>query len=286
MCDMTHSYVWHDSFICVTYLIHMCDISHSYVWHDSFICVTWLMHMCDMTHAYVWHDLFVGISWLMKMRDMTRSYVRYDSFICMTWLIHTRDMTHSQAWHDSFMCVTCLIHICDIPRGPTSTSPRVLQVCSDPHICLCPLKLSDIPSQYRWHCHTVLSHIPCLILKNDWYRHNMLSDLKVSHVSYFMTFCIVMPLFWHSWARACMCVCVSVWCEHFLKLMSIVMTFLWHNSVPNNPLPSCNSNTSRLPWICKIQPLRTCETTLLHVLVCLFSVYVFITGMSPTACEK
>jgi len=56
MCDMTHSYVWHDSFICVTWLIHMCDKTHSYVWHDSFICVTWLIHMCDMTHSYVWHD--------------------------------------------------------------------------------------------------------------------------------------------------------------------------------------------------------------------------------------
>ena len=25
-------------------------VSHLYVWHDSFICVTWLIHMCDMTH--------------------------------------------------------------------------------------------------------------------------------------------------------------------------------------------------------------------------------------------
>jgi len=41
VCDTTHSYVWHDSFICVTWLIHMCDMTHSYVWHDSFICVTW-----------------------------------------------------------------------------------------------------------------------------------------------------------------------------------------------------------------------------------------------------
>jgi len=24
------------------------------VWHDSFICVTWLIHMCDMPNAYVW----------------------------------------------------------------------------------------------------------------------------------------------------------------------------------------------------------------------------------------
>jgi len=27
--------------LCVTLLIHMCDMTHSYVWHDSFICVTW-----------------------------------------------------------------------------------------------------------------------------------------------------------------------------------------------------------------------------------------------------
>ena len=76
--------MWHDSFICVTWLIHMCDITHSYVWHDSFICVTWLIHMCDITHAYVWHD----------------------SFICVTWLIHMCDMTHSYVWHDSFLCVS------------------------------------------------------------------------------------------------------------------------------------------------------------------------------------
>jgi len=34
----------------------MCDMfaSYTHVWHDSFICVTWLIHMCDMTHSYVW----------------------------------------------------------------------------------------------------------------------------------------------------------------------------------------------------------------------------------------
>ena len=45
--------LWHDLFICVTWLIHMCDMSRSYVWHDSFICVTWLIHMSDMTHSYL-----------------------------------------------------------------------------------------------------------------------------------------------------------------------------------------------------------------------------------------
>ena len=61
-------------YICVTWLlqmgrhmwrdsIHMCDMTHSHVGHDSFTCVTWLIHMSDMTQSsdrirIVWHDLF------------------------------------------------------------------------------------------------------------------------------------------------------------------------------------------------------------------------------------
>jgi hypothetical protein len=36
-----------------TWFIHMCDMAHSYVWHDWFVCATGLIHMCDMTHLYV-----------------------------------------------------------------------------------------------------------------------------------------------------------------------------------------------------------------------------------------
>jgi len=87
--------MWHDSFIYVTWLIHICDMTYSYMWHASFIYVTWLIHICDMTHLYMWHD----------------------SFIYVTWLIHTYDMTHSYMWHDSFIYVTWLsygwsIHMC------------------------------------------------------------------------------------------------------------------------------------------------------------------------------
>jgi len=84
MCDMTHSYVLRDSFICVTCLIHT---GHdSLIWdmprvfetclipvrHACFVCGTWLIHMGhdsfirDMTHSYVWHYAFIC--------DMTHSY--------------------------------------------------------------------------------------------------------------------------------------------------------------------------------------------------------------------
>jgi len=33
-------------------------MTHSYVCHDAFICVTWLMNICDVTHSYVCHDFF------------------------------------------------------------------------------------------------------------------------------------------------------------------------------------------------------------------------------------
>jgi len=50
----SYSYVWHDSFVWVQWLICTCDMTRSYMWHDSFICVTWLIHMSDTTHSYVW----------------------------------------------------------------------------------------------------------------------------------------------------------------------------------------------------------------------------------------
>jgi len=46
-CDMTHSDVWHDAFIRLSWHIHMCHMTYSHVSHDAFMCVTWA--------ADVWH---------------------------------------------------------------------------------------------------------------------------------------------------------------------------------------------------------------------------------------
>ena len=88
---MTHSHVFHDSFICVPWLIHMSVMTHSHVCHDSFTCLPWLIHM----------DSFTCVPWLIHMSVMTHSYVCHDSFTCVPWLIHMCAMTHSHVCHDS-----------------------------------------------------------------------------------------------------------------------------------------------------------------------------------------
>jgi len=64
---MTHSCVWHDSCTCVIWLnrkngeikANICggdaNTGAQYM-DDSFMCVTWLIHVCDMSHLHVWHD--------------------------------------------------------------------------------------------------------------------------------------------------------------------------------------------------------------------------------------
>ena len=62
MCGITHSHVWRDSFICLTWINYMCGMTHSYVWHHLFMCVVWLICLCDMTHWYIWH-ICAGVTW-------------------------------------------------------------------------------------------------------------------------------------------------------------------------------------------------------------------------------
>jgi len=73
------------SFISVTCLIRMCDMTHSYVWHDLFACVTWLIPTCTKTRFYTWHLPFILVTWPFHIRDMTQSYVWHDFFTHTHW---------------------------------------------------------------------------------------------------------------------------------------------------------------------------------------------------------
>ena len=97
------------------------------VWHDSCMCVTWLVYVRDMTHACVWdftyarvrHDSCMCVPWFNHLYDMPRSSTWQDSFMCVAWLIHVCAMTHWSMWHVLFMCVPWLIHVCAMTHSST-----------------------------------------------------------------------------------------------------------------------------------------------------------------------
>ena len=117
MCDLTDSYVWHDSSICVVRSIHMCATSiymsrfpaqHLRLRHDLFIevkdapiCVIWLIHMCDVTDSYMWHDPSMYMTGLIHMFDRSYVYVHSRSgrdlqhLLAHTATIRTKKVEHS-----------------------------------------------------------------------------------------------------------------------------------------------------------------------------------------------
>jgi len=92
-------YMWCDSFIRVTWLMHTHDITHANMWQDASICVTWLLHMCGRTHLRVWFDSF--------MCGMSHSYIWLDSFI-YRWNFLARCL---ECWASSFTCGTLMSRI-------------------------------------------------------------------------------------------------------------------------------------------------------------------------------
>ena len=101
MCDMTHLYVGHDSFImwyldgAVGRTSSMSEfVTHLHVWRHSFIRVTWHIHMCDMTHSLC--DISVALlGVLVRSQSSWRIYMCGVTHSCATWLIYMCDKTHS-----------------------------------------------------------------------------------------------------------------------------------------------------------------------------------------------
>jgi len=116
--DVTHPYVWRDSSIYVTWLIHMCDVTHPYVWRDSSIYVTWLIHMHDMNHPYVCRDSTYFLSpWQCRQRQQAMSVSRLEYAPAnMNEPYHTGKSVVSHVWKSRITTgmshVTCLNELC------------------------------------------------------------------------------------------------------------------------------------------------------------------------------
>ena len=171
-----------DMAICVTWLVHMCDMTHSYVWHGSFICVNvcvWYGYMCDMTRSYVWHvwhDSCICVTWLIHMCErMCEPYHTYEwamAHICTDmsheWMCHVthriRYTTHIKVLCHTYECVTSRIWRCH-------TYERVMS-----HICMSHVThKNELCHAYEqgmsrtWMCHMNVSCHSCeCVMSRVW----------------------------------------------------------------------------------------------------------------------
>ena len=127
LCDMTHSYVWHVKF-------NSSFLTHLWLWHDSFMIVSELIHMRDSTHSYVWHGWLSvdfkcnsqsDVTWLVHichnsfMHDVTHSHMTWPIHKCHDWFLHAISYSRMSGlihmWHDS----------CTFGLTPSYTSPLI-----------------------------------------------------------------------------------------------------------------------------------------------------------------
>jgi len=106
---MTDSYVWHDSFIWVTYM-----------WIQILICVPWLIHMCDTTHSYGTHTCGSRQSNLTSPLHWSRTASVVWCVSLSLSLSHTHTHTHTTRCRQSYL---------KSPLHWSRTASAVLSVC-------------------------------------------------------------------------------------------------------------------------------------------------------------
>jgi len=102
---------------------HLC---HSYMWHDSCICVPWLIHICAMTHQPWLIHTFINVPWVIHMFAVI---VMISITSNVPWVIHM--FARESFMCLPFICLPRLIHVwpCVHTTQPGRSSAAAIMDC-------------------------------------------------------------------------------------------------------------------------------------------------------------
>jgi len=196
---------------------YMCDMTHSYMWHDSLMHVTWLIDTCNMTYGHppLVFRCTLRDTCVCDMCAMTHPYLRHDSWIHVTWLIHTRDMTHGYSalgfgctLRDTrVICVWCVWHV--MPHVMSRVT-CMNESCPTSHIWTGHVTCHIYQ---RVVSHVQMSHVTCMDESCHMYEWVM-PHVWMSHVTSRRT--LVLKTCWSGWESPHMHEWVKshVWMRH------------------------------------------------------------------------
>lgn len=87
-------FVWHGSWVGMTWVMDSYNIGHGFVWHWSWVLMTWVMGSYDMGHGFVWHGSWVRMTWVMGSYDMGQGLY---------------DIGHGFIWHGLWVSMTLVM---------------------------------------------------------------------------------------------------------------------------------------------------------------------------------
>jgi len=230
------------------YVVPMCDITHSYVWHDTFrvwddssrVCVGGGRYVVaenavrlreddfvSFVHAiWVCRDSFVYVMLFIRLCDLIRSCVSPDTFTCVTWLIqfliwliywfdtglvHLCGLTPSFVWSDSSICVVWRIDLCDT---------WLIRLCHPTHLCVWLICVCDSVTRLI-HLGDKAYSLRDLTHSFVWYDSWLRGDGCVNYILYIH---IIIQL--QGVQKLCVCVCVCV-CTCVCMGVVVCVMYVW-----------------------------------------------------------
>ena len=186
---MSHACVWHDSCMCVTWLMHVCDMTHACISRFDMSHAALIMSQCDIIHSCVFHVTLMHMSpaalitYNMSLVSCIPAHAaQHDSDSCLSYAIrHEVGMTHVHAcdithtWMSyvilwryecgvtySWMNHVTLMHECDISHPWMSHAALITSQYDITHACV-------------WHCDMTHADESCCNHNVRWIMSYLLS---------------------------------------------------------------------------------------------------------------